>query len=155
MRISDWSSDVCSSDLQDPSDLLGQHRPLLHHRQEQEEHPRQDGGQEIRPRRAEARDLQGRQDQVTHWRERAKRARLCQCVIPECFCRGSSDLKNTRRKAGFLLPGYFTSRPLTRRFATPSPASPERADITTPCLSALPGNTPGGSHSHKTHLTPH
>src|SRR3546814_7685212 len=68
---------------QDPSDLLGKHRPLLHHRQEQEEHPRQDGGQEVRPRRPQARDLQGRQDQVTHWRERAKRARICQYVTSD------------------------------------------------------------------------
>src|SRR3546814_8539195 len=30
-----------------------------------------------------------------------------QIVIPECSCRGSSDLKNTRRKAGFLLPRHF------------------------------------------------
>ena len=30
---------------QDPSDLHGRHRSLLHHRQEQEEHAQQDGGQ--------------------------------------------------------------------------------------------------------------
>src|SRR5690348_18331807 len=52
---------------QDPPDLLGRYRPLLHHRQEQEEHPGQDGSEEVRSRRAQARDLQGRQDQVTLW----------------------------------------------------------------------------------------
>src|SRR3546814_13506987 len=84
-----------------------------------------------------------RSEKGTPWRGRAKRARLCQCVIPECFCRGSSDLKNTRRKAGFLLPGYFKSRTLTRRFAPPSPASQERAEITKPCRRALPGISEG------------
>src|SRR3546814_3980769 len=45
---------------------------------------------------------------------------------PRVLLSGSSDLKNTRRKAGFLLPGYFKSRALTRRFAPPSPAAQER-----------------------------
>src|SRR5690606_8766898 len=44
---------------------FGRHRPFLHHRQEQEEHAEQDRDQEVRSGRAQARDLQGRQDQVT------------------------------------------------------------------------------------------
>src|SRR5690348_17521931 len=50
---------------QDPPDLLGRYRPLLHHRQEQEEHPGQDGSEEVRPGRAQARDLQGRSEEHT------------------------------------------------------------------------------------------
>src|SRR5574337_462252 len=49
---------------QDPHDLLGRHRPLLHHAEEQEEHAGKVRIQEIRSGGAQARDVQGRQDQI-------------------------------------------------------------------------------------------
>src|ERR1700760_1187760 len=49
---------------QDPSRVERRNRPFLHDQQEQEDDPGQDGNQEIRSGRAQARDLQGSEDQV-------------------------------------------------------------------------------------------
>src|SRR5688572_3749169 len=49
---------------QDPPRVLGRYRPLLHNGQEQEDHAGQDGDQEIRSRRPQARDVQGSQNQM-------------------------------------------------------------------------------------------
>ena len=48
--------------------VVGRHRPLLHHDQEQAAPSGQDGGQEIRPEGPQARGLQGNEDQVSRTR---------------------------------------------------------------------------------------
>src|SRR5690606_28247876 len=70
-----------------------------HHGQEQEEHPRKDGDQEVRSRRPQARDLQGRQDQVTDG-PRAQR------VAAGSHPRESGDPEKpaARRVSAFLAP---------------------------------------------------
>src|SRR3546814_6703727 len=53
MRISDWSSDVCSSDLEKPVEELGPRRDRDHHRRDAEEavdaRPRPHGEEMVQP----------------------------------------------------------------------------------------------------------
>jgi large subunit ribosomal protein L28 len=48
----------------DQAGVYGRHRSLLHHHQEQENHARQDGDFQVRSEGAQARRIQGSQDQV-------------------------------------------------------------------------------------------
>src|SRR6185436_5413511 len=56
--------------------ILGRHRPLLHHHQEQAHQAREDRNAEIRSEGEEARDVQGRQAEVALPKDEKKPARL-------------------------------------------------------------------------------
>src|SRR5450432_2578716 len=65
--------------------IVGRYRPLLHDEQKQETDAGEDGDQEVRSRRPQARHVQGNEAQVTHSSKSKTRSVAAignECVIP-------------------------------------------------------------------------